>query len=122
MTKVLVIDDMEDILYAVKVGLEGLQKGYEIFQAKSAEEGLQKIPQVQPDVIIMDVMMPGMDGLDATIRIKNDPSMQHIPVIVLTAKTDNLTKGVGEVAADAFMEKPLDIQSLDQTIEAVVQR
>jgi CheY-like chemotaxis protein len=120
MTRVLVVDDIEDILYAVKVGLESLEKGYEVFQALSAEEGLKLIPQVMPDIIVMDVMMPGIDGLEATIRIKNDPTMKHIPVIILSAKTDNLTKGVGQVAADAFLEKPLDIASLDQTIEALV--
>ena len=119
MTKVLIVDDMDDIRYAVKGGLEALGKEYEVIEAKNGDEALQMLPETKPDIVLMDVMMPGTDGLDTTIKIKNDPSMKDTLVIILTAKTDSLTKGIGEVAADAFLEKPFDIETLDQLIEAV---
>jgi CheY-like chemotaxis protein len=115
--RVLIVDDMADIRFSVREGLKAIDQDYDIIEAKTAEEGMEKIPEFKPDVIIMDIMLPGMDGLDATMLIKNDPSLQHIPVIVLTAKTDKLTKGMSNVAADAFVEKPFDIEVLDQTIK-----
>lgn len=120
MVKVLVVDDMDDIRYAVKVGLEGLGKGYEVIEARNGDEALQMMPEAKPDMVLMDVMMPGTDGLDVTIKIKNDPVLKDTPVIILTAKTDGLTKGIGEVAADAFLEKPFDIQVLDDLIQAIM--
>ncbi len=120
MTKVLIVDDMQDIRYTVKTGLEGLNKGYEVIEAKDGEEAMKMISQDKPDLILMDVMMPGEDGLDVTLKIKNDPSFKDIPVIILTAKTDNLTRGTSEVTAEAFVEKPFDINTLDELIQATL--
>ncbi|MBW2983002.1 response regulator [Candidatus Woesearchaeota archaeon] len=120
MTKILIVDDMQDIRYTVKAGLEGLNKGYEVIEAKDGEEAMKTISQSKPDLILMDVMMPGEDGLDVTLKLKNDPSFKNIPVIILTAKTDNLTRGTSEVAADAFVEKPFDINTLDDLIQATL--
>ena len=122
MVKVFVVDDMSDVRSAVKIGLTNLNKGYEVFEAKSGDEAVEQLKNVQPDVILMDVMMPGMDGLDTTMMIKNDPNYKHIPIIILTAKTDKLTKGMSEVAADAFLEKPFTIETLDDAIQKALQQ
>ena len=118
-TKVMIVDDIPDIRYAVKVGLQSLGE-YEIIEAENGVDCIDKIPKSRPDVIVMDIMMPVMDGMEATLKIKNDPAMKDIPVIVLTAKTDKLTRSVGGVCAEAFLEKPVDIESLHGTIEKIL--
>ena len=118
--KVLIVDDMSDIRYSVKVGLEGNDKRFEVHEACSGEDALRQLPQVHPDVILMDVMMPGIDGIDTTLMIKNNPSFKDIPVIILTAKTDKLTKGMSGVCAQAYLEKPFDIETLVKAIGDVV--
>ena len=119
MTKiVLVVDDESDVRYALRVGLE--KRGYKIIEASRAEQALEIIRTKEPDLVIMDVMMPGVGGLEATLMIKKDPDLEHIKVIVLTAKTDPWTKDNAEYCADAYLAKPIEMDTLHDEIQKVL--
>jgi signal transduction histidine kinase/ligand-binding sensor domain-containing protein/DNA-binding response OmpR family regulator len=110
----LVIDDNKELLEFIS---EGLKEQYNVYVAENGEEGLRRIPEVMPDIIISDVMMPVMDGIEFTKIVKDNIETSHIPIILLTAKTDYDTKFDGlKTGADYFIEKPFYIQILQQNI------
>ncbi|MES2460341.1 MAG: response regulator [Armatimonadota bacterium] len=120
MKTILVIEDNPVNLELVTDLLE--IAGYEILQAMSAEEGIEQARGAQPDLILMDVRLPGMDGLSATRILKSDAATQHIPVIALTAQA---MKGDEEEAlaagCDAYLSKPIDTRALPQVIARVLE-
>lgn len=123
MTKtVMVVDDNENIRYSLKAVLEDLDKEISVITANGGLECLEKIREKKPSIILMDVMMPGLDGMDTVIKIKEDPDTKDIPVIFLTAKTDNLTKGMGSVCGEDFIEKPFEAEDLYNRIKKVIEK
>lgn len=105
--RVLVVDD---ILPNVKLLEAKLAcEYYEVITATSGKEALEKIDSENPDIVLLDVMMPGMDGFEVCRRIKSNPEKAHIPVVMVTALTDIQDKVRGlEVGADDFLSKPID--------------
>ena len=100
----LIIDDNEDIRTYLRSILSG---SFRVLSAASGEEGLQKATREQPDLVISDVMMPGMDGLECCRRLKGQLATSHIPVILLTAKSLDEQRAEGyESGADAYLTKP----------------
>ena len=93
--------------------------GYEVVQAFSAEEGLALAHSLKPDLVLMDLSLPGMDGLTATRRLAADPATTHLPIIVLTA---NVMRGDEERAREAgacgYIAKPIDTRSFARQVEA----
>ncbi len=85
--KILVVDDERPIVRLVQVNLE--HAGYEVVAAYDGKEALQKVEQEKPDLIILDVMMPQMDGFEVMQRLQADPKTRDIPVIMLTAKAQD---------------------------------
>lgn len=111
---ILVIDDNLELLEFIR---ESLQEDYSVTTASSGEEGLIRIAECIPELIISDVMMPGIDGLELTKRIKTNIETSHIPVILLTAKSGTNNKYIGlKTGADLFIEKPFYPQILSQNI------
>lgn len=111
LTKVLVIDDNESFLEMARFVLTAA--AYELELASSAEEALLKIPTFQPDLILMDIQMPVMDGMTLTRRLKADPAMQHIAIVAFTAYAatgDEL--GLREAGFDGYIGKPVDVMTL----------
>ncbi|MCX7678080.1 MAG: response regulator [Spirochaetes bacterium] len=110
MSTVLVIDDKQDNLVAVTALLKNLKPDCRVITALSGEEGITKAEQELPDVILLDVKMPGMDGFEVCQKLKSMGKTRHIPVILLTAiKTDVESRVRGlEIGADAFLTKPID--------------
>ncbi len=82
--KILVIDDEPELVKALKIRLES--KGYKVAQAFDGEEGLKKIEEEKPNLIVLDIMMPAMDGYTFAREVKFRPDTKHIPIIILTAK------------------------------------
>ena len=110
MKKLLVIDDKEDNLIALSALLKNLMPGCAVLTAQSGFKGIKKAGDELPDVILLDVEMPDLDGFETCRRLKNDESTKAIPVIMITAiKTDARSRiKVLEIGADAFLSKPID--------------
>ncbi|MDY6959270.1 MAG: response regulator [Halobacteriota archaeon] len=119
-TTILVIEDNPDNLDLVTEILE--DEGYTIIGAGSAEEGIKKLREGEVDLVLMDVGLPDMDGLEATRIVKADKKLNRIPIIALTAyamKGDK-EKVLG-AGCDGYLTKPLDEDTLLNTIEAFVE-
>ncbi|RUM49747.1 MAG: two-component system response regulator [Hydrogenothermus sp.] len=109
--KILIVDDDDKNRLLFKVILR--KEGYQTIEAKNGKEGIDKILEEQPDVVLMDIMMPVMDGFTATEILKNDERTKHIPVIILTALSEREEKLKGiEKGANDFLTKPVDAQEL----------
>lgn len=114
--KILLVDDEADIIEFLRYNL--LQEGFEIHTANNAMEALQKIT-VNPDLIILDVMMPKMNGYELFAKIKEIPGMENIPVIFLTAKSTELDEiHALNLGADDFIQKPISIKKIIARVKA----
>jgi len=103
--RILIIDDDIDTLKLVGLMLE--RQGYEIAVANNGSVGLSKASVEQPDLILLDVMMPDLDGFEVTRRLRADPALSHIPIIMFTAKTMVDDKVAGfEAGVDDYLTKP----------------
>jgi len=119
--KILVVDDEEDILKLIKYNL--LNEGYSVECVTSGEDALKKVGSELPHLIILDLMLPGVDGLDACKQIKNDAKTAHIPIIMLTAKGEEPDIVIGlELGADDYITKPFSPRVLMARIKAVLRR
>lgn len=119
--KILIIDDDIDTLKLVGLMLE--RQGYQIAVASNGTIGLSKAASEQPDLILLDVMMPDMDGYQVTERLRSDPSLAHIPIVMFTAKTmvDDKVKGF-ESGVDDYLTKPSHPAELTAHVKAVLSR
>ncbi|MBF2022163.1 MAG: hybrid sensor histidine kinase/response regulator [Hydrococcus sp. C42_A2020_068] len=108
--KILVVDDSPENLLLVESILQ--QEGYEIFPAKDGWTALALVKQFVPHLILLDVMMPGMDGFEVTRRIREDPSLPYIPILLITVHDrPSAVKGL-DMGADDFIRKPVDVDEL----------
>lgn len=122
MKKILIIDDEEDLAFFVKANLE-LSEGYEVNTATSGKEGLKVAGQYQPDIILLDIMMPGMDGYETLDKLKGSRRTMAIPVVMLTAKADEESKiKAATLYNEDYLIKPVQIDVLKAKIEEVLQR
>lgn len=119
--KALVIDDSENIVDFIKLGLK-----YEGFLVEAAPDGLQGIATAQrfnPDLVILDLMLPGMDGLEVCRRLRSNPTTQTIPILMLTARDDVRDRITGlDTGADDYLTKPFSFDELVARIRAVLRR
>ena len=112
--KILIVDDQAPIRSLVSAILE---EEYQVLQASNGEEALQITRQHVPDLVIMDILMPGMDGLTACSQIKNDPAISKIPVLVLTMIDHELNRRFAEnLGADGYITKPFTAESLREAV------
>ncbi len=119
--RVLVADDDPDILTVVKINFE--LDGFEVETAIDGEDALQKASENLPNVIVLDIMMPRMDGLTALHRLRSQASTANIPIILLTARglPEDRVRGL-ELGADDYITKPFDITELAARVRAVIRR
>lgn len=122
MRKILAIDDKHDNLITIKAVIKMLLPDYEVLMAQSGEQGIQLAKEHQPEVILLDIIMPGMDGYDVCKKLKQDSITQNIPIVIITAlKTDSESKvkalGLG---ADAFVAKPFEPVELVAQLKVVL--
>lgn len=113
--RILVVDDEQDMLLAIKLRLQTI--GYEVHTAVDGLEGLNMARTLRPDLIILDIMLPKMNGYKISRFLKFDEEYKHIPVIMLTAlgSEDDRATGV-ETGANAYITKPFETQVLVDTI------
>ena len=118
---VLVADDDEDVLGLVSFRLE--RSGYEVAAAKDGEEALRLARELSPALVVLDVMMPRLDGYEVTRRLREDEATRGIPVILLTALAQEADVARGfESGADDYLRKPFSPQELAARVQAVLGR
>ena len=118
---ILVVDDEEDILELVRYNLQ--REGYHVLCSKSGEEALDLAQSEQPDLIVLDLMLPGMDGLAVTKALKSGDQTKDIPIVMLTAKGEepDIVAGL-ELGADDYVTKPFSPRILAARVRAVLRR
>ncbi len=118
--RVLIIDDEPDIREVTTLSLETMA-GWEVMQASSAAEGIEKAQRERPDAILLDLMMPDVDGKATLMRLQQDAKTSHIPVLLLTAKVQSFDleklKGLGLAGV---LPKPFDPTTLSEQIRAAL--
>lgn len=118
---ILIVDDERDILDLIEYNLK--KEGFVVVTAEDGEEGIEKARQVKPDLVLLDIMMPKMDGLNVIDLLRQDANLKDIPVIFLTARSDEKTEVKGlDRGADDFLTKPISTTKLVSRIKAVLRR
>ncbi len=117
---IFLVDDNNDIIYSVKEGLMSVSDDYEVTGIESGRKCLEMLKSNVPDLILLDIMMPGMDGWDVCAKIKSNKKTEKIPIVFLTAKTDNISKSMGRLASEDYIEKPFDIKDLKKRIDEIL--
>lgn len=119
--KVLVVEDDESISNVVELNLR--LDGYEVYLAADGEEGLSMVEEVEPDLVILDVMMPKVDGWEVLMRLRQQPETRDIPVIMLTAIGDEQSKVMGlRGGADDYVAKPFSPLELTARVKVILDR
>ena len=119
--KILIIEDEKDIAKMLDYNLK--KEGFRALSANNGEDGLDMARKEHPDLILLDLMLPEMDGLEVCKVVKNDTKTAHIPIIILTAKAQETDKIVGlELGADDYVTKPFSPRELIARIKAVLRR
>lgn len=119
--KILAVDDEEHILELIEYNL--IKSGFSVMMAGSGEEALEILKKSQIDLVLLDIMMEGMDGLEVLKQIRNQESTKDLPVILLTAKSEEIDKVLGlEIGADDYIAKPFGVHELAARIKAVLRR
>lgn len=121
MTSVLVVDDDPDVCDLVTYKLE--QSGYHVRKALDGDRALQEVSANPPDLVLLDIMMPGISGLEVLARWRADPATARLAVIMLTAKAQEADVERGfELGADDYVVKPFSPRELAQRVTAVISR
>ena len=119
--RILVVDDEEDILELVRYNLVG--EGYDVLCAETGEQALKVAGSERPDLIVLDLMLPSINGIEVAKALKNDIKTRHIPIIMLTARGEEADVVLGlETGADDYITKPFSPQILNARARAVLRR
>ena len=114
----MVVDDEPDQIFTAKMILEDLSNEYEVIGVSSGSQCIELLKNNQiPDIIFLDIMMPGMNGWDVAAEIKKNPKWKKIPLVFLTAKTDSFSTTFGKIVSEEYILKPFEINDLKKSIE-----
>jgi two-component system, OmpR family, alkaline phosphatase synthesis response regulator PhoP len=120
-TKVLVVDDEHDILELIRFNLE--REGFNVITVDSGEAALAQATRLRPDVVVLDLMLPGLDGIEVCRRLKENELTREIPVLMLTARTEDADIVTGlDVGADDYVTKPFSPKVLVARIRTIIRR
>lgn len=119
--KILVVDDEIYIVHILDFSL-GME-GYEVVTALDGEQALERVASEKPDLIVLDIMMPKLDGYEVCRAVKSNPATKNVPVILLSAKGRNVDQKMGfDVGADDYITKPFNVREVLARIRAVLRR
>ncbi|CAG0991624.1 Phosphate regulon transcriptional regulatory protein PhoB [Myxococcaceae bacterium] len=119
--RILVVDDEPDLLELVRFNLT--QAGFQVTTATSGREGLEQLKNAAPDLVVLDLMLPDVSGNDICRQIRSDPSLAELPILMLTAKSEEVDRVVGfELGADDYVAKPFSPRELTLRVRAVLRR
>lgn len=118
---ILIVDDEPDVVFVLKKALE--KRGYAIEEASNGEMALEMVEKVSPDVVVLDLMMPKLDGHSVNLRLKENPKTAALPVVIMTGKghLKELLNIREELKVVAYLEKPFRVQSLVDCLEGIFQ-
>src|SRR2546430_16099343 len=120
-TRILLIEDEHALTDVLSYNLE--REGYEVQVAHDGQEGLRKAQMQLPDVILLDLMLPGLDGLEVCRELRAGERTRHVPILMLTAKAEETDQVVGfSIGADDYVTKPFSVKVLLQRIKALQRR
>jgi two-component system alkaline phosphatase synthesis response regulator PhoP len=118
---ILVVDDEQDLLDLIEYNLK--KEGFDVLKAENGQQGIQMAKKHSPNLVLLDIMMPKMDGLEVCDQMRADSSLMHIPIIFLTARGDEKTEVEGlDKGADDYITKPISTTKLISRIKAVLRR
>jgi two-component system, OmpR family, alkaline phosphatase synthesis response regulator PhoP len=121
MAKILIVDDEEDIVELIAYNLE--KEGFSILKAYDGQSAVKTVRDQKPDLVILDLMLPLMNGIDVCRNIRGNAATASIPIIMLTAKSDEIDKILGlEMGADDYITKPFSVRELIARIRALLRR
>ncbi len=119
--KILVIEDEPDIAEVLQYNLE--KEGFDVETARRGDTGFDAVRRDNPDLILLDLMLPGIDGLELTRMLKRDPLTSRLPIVMLTARGDEVDRIVGlELGADDYISKPFSPREVVLRVKAVLRR
>ena len=117
--KILIVDDEPDILRLTSLRLRKL--GYDVLTAADGKEALEIITNEKPDLVLLDLLMPFMDGAEVCKRVKNDKKLRHIPIILFTAHSDTtIPEKTKKLGAEDYIVKPFDPEELTYKVEEIL--
>ncbi|MCK4348217.1 MAG: response regulator [Thermoplasmatales archaeon] len=124
MKKIMLVDDEEDQVFGIKTALEYTGGDeYEVIPARNGAECFELLKNNEtPDLILLDIMMPGMSGWEVFDKLRDNPSWKDIPIVFLTARTDRIAENAGSFLGDDFIEKPVDAEELKNRIDKVLKK
>jgi CheY-like chemotaxis protein len=124
MKKIMMVDDEKDQIFSIKTVLEKKYGDeYKVIPANNGSECIELLENNEiPDLILLDIMMPEISGWQVFDKLKDNPLWKDIPVIFLTARTDELAERAGSFLADDFIEKPVEAEELKKKIDAVLNK
>lgn len=115
---ILLVEDVDDTRYFMRLELE--HNGYRVIEAKDGKMAVELALREHPDLILMDLSLPGLNGFEATKLIRQDESMQSVPIIAVSAHQEtNFRQGAKASGFDAYVTKPIDIDSLNELISGL---
>ncbi|HMB98695.1 MAG TPA: response regulator transcription factor [Balneolaceae bacterium] len=118
---ILVVDDEQDLLDLIEYNLK--KEGYNVLKAENGVRGLEMVKEHKPNLVLLDIMMPKLDGIQVCEKMRANPDLKAIPVIFLTARSDEKTEVEGlDIGADDFITKPISTTKLLSRIKAVLRR
>jgi two-component system, OmpR family, alkaline phosphatase synthesis response regulator PhoP len=118
---ILVVDDEQDLLDLIEYNLK--KEGYKVLKAENGQQGIEMAKEHHPNLVLLDIMMPKMDGIQVCEKMRANPDLKSIPVIFLTARSDEKTEVEGlDIGADDFITKPISTTKLLSRIKAVLRR
>ena len=119
--RILLIEDEPDIAEVLQYNLQ--KEGFQVELANRGDAGLEAVRRDSPDLILLDLMLPGLDGLEMTRLLKRDPATAHLPIVMLTARSEEVDRIVGlELGADDYISKPFSPREVVLRVKAVLRR
>ena len=119
---IMIVDDEPDIRYTVKLGLEAIDQSYHVHDVEDGETCLSHLQNREhPDLILLDIMMPGLNGIEVATEIRNNPLWKTIPIIFLTANVDTVVIEKAKILAQDVISKPYSIEDLKKRIDELLQ-